>query len=148
MLNTKRLAPAAALAIAALAGSPAYASCSANSIVGTWQDTYGTVAKITSANKGTAIAAGIICNIPGTVYKLAVKQTGSPPTTVHFSGHAPKGVSCPALQATLTYDPNTCTTASGPINFDKLQLPDIWILTAPQRSRVRQRNFEITQGLR
>jgi hypothetical protein len=148
MQNTKLLMTAASLAACVLACSPAYASCSANSIVGTWQDTYGTVATITSASKGTAIAAGIICNLPGTVYKLAITQSGSPPTTARISGHAPKASGCPALHATLTYQANSCTTASGPLDFNKLELQDIWLKQTPKAIKKRSFNPAMTQGMR
>jgi hypothetical protein len=112
--------------ISSIAVSAARA-CPASDIIGTWDDEYGSVAKITSETKGTATASSVVCSAAGTVYKLAIKLSGgSSPTTAKAVGHPPKGSGCPAVKATLKYESGSCTVASGPVKFNGNSIEDTW----------------------
>ncbi len=138
-----------ALAVCAIAAPAAYASCQANNIVGTWQDIFGTVATVTSETRGTATAAGIVCAVPGTVYKLSVKPSGgTPPTGAILAGAAPKTSGCSNFKVTLTYPDNSCTTATGTLVFNRIKIQDSWIKQAAQPIRKRPQSPQLTQGLR
>jgi hypothetical protein len=117
---------ASALTIGLIASSAAQA-CPAKDIVGTWDDEYGSVAKITSETKGTATASTVVCSAAGTIYKLTIKLSGgASPTTAKVVGRAPKSSGCPVVKATLKYKSGSCTVASGPVKFDGTSIEDTW----------------------
>ncbi len=130
--------------------SSAYASCPAKAIVGTWDDQFGSVAKITSTTKGTATASSVVCSVPGTVYKLAINLTGgSPPTTAKVVGKPPKGSSCPVVKATLKYQKGSCTVASGPVKFNGGTIQDTWTKQNASSARTPSRQGgTLTDGLK
>ena len=117
---------ASTLMISSIAASAARA-CPASNIIGTWDDEYGSVAKITSETKGTATASSVVCSASGTIYKLTIKLSGgSSPTTAKVVGHAPKSSGCPVVHATLKYESGSCTVASGPVKFGGASIEDTW----------------------
>ena len=128
MHHTKRgvTVLASALTVGLIASTAARA-CPPSDIIGTWDDEYGSVAKITSETKGTATASSIVCSASGTIYKLAIKLSGgSSPTTAKVVGHAPKSSGCPVVKATLKYESGSCTVASGPVKFNGTSINDTW----------------------
>jgi hypothetical protein len=128
MQHTKRGVSlfASALMIGSIAASAARA-CPAKDIVGTWDDEYGSVAKITSETKGTATASSLVCSASGTIYKLAIKLSGgASPTSAKVVGHAPKSSGCPVVHATLKYQSGSCTVATGPVKFNGTSIQDTW----------------------
>ncbi len=149
MQKTKYGWLASAFMVASIAAPAAQASCPANSIIGTWDDSYGSVATITSETAGTATASSAVCSATGTIYKLAINLVGCPPpTTAIVVAHAPKTSGCPVVKATLKYNKGTCTVASGPVKFSGITLQDTWTKQPKKAIKQSAPSSTMTNGLR
>lgn len=96
-------------------------ACAKSNIIGTWDDSYGAVATITSLKGGTATAPSIICS-NGATYNVVVNSLTL--KKAKFTGTA---TGCPTVTATLAYAKGSCTKASGPLVVSGLgTLQDTW----------------------
>ena len=142
---------ASALTVGLIASTTAQASCPAKDIVGTWDDQFGSVAKITSETKGTATASSVVCSASGTIYKLSIKLVGGPPpTTAKVVGRASKSSGCPVVKATLKYEKGSCTVASGPVVFNGTTIQDTWTKQTGTKTEPspRPQNSSLFNGLK